>query len=32
MLHADRYEWLGVVVMLTIDMGVGGYFWVDILH
>ena len=29
-LHADRYEWLDVVVMFTIDMSVGGDFWVDI--
>ena len=28
-LHADRYEWIGVVVILTIDVGVGGDFWVD---
>ena len=29
-LHADRYEWLGVVVMLPIYVGVGGDLWVYI--
>ena len=29
-IHADRYKWFGVVVMLTIDVGVGGDFRVGI--
>ena len=29
-LHANRYGWLGVVVILPIHVGVGGDIWVYI--